>query len=328
MKIRVHLLRTRDETALDELREALHRDVVLTVGPELAGPARYQILVAGRPQREHITASPELQMLIIPWSGLPDTTRQLMTEFPWIAVHNLHHNAAPVAEMALSLLLAAAKAVVPFDRALRAHDWSPRYQPSPALLLRGRTALILGYGAVGQEVARLCQGLGLRVIATRRRTERPAPDAAVELHDAARATLHRLMPRADILIICLPHTEETDGLVGAAELALLPKQAILINVGRGPIVEEASLYQALRNGTLHAAGLDVWYIYPADESARVRTAPSAFPLHELDNVVMSPHRGGLVSETETLRMAALAELLNAAARGEPIPNRVDLDTGY
>ncbi len=326
--MRVHLLHPRDEAALDELRSALHRDIVLTVGQDLAEPARYQILVAGRPQRKHITASPNLQALIIPWAGLPDTTRQLLREFPWIAVHNLHHNAVPVAEMAMSLLLAAAKAVVPFDQALRAHDWTPRYRPTPALLLRGRRALILGYGAVGQEVSRLCRCLGLSVMATRRRAEEPLADAAIELHDSARATLHRLLPRADILVVCLPHTQDTEGLIGAAELALLPKQAILINVGRAPIVDEQSLYRALRDGTLHAAGLDVWYEYPADECAQVRTAPSKLSFHELDNVVMSPHRGGLVSETEPLRMAALAELLNAAAKGEPIPNRVDLQAGY
>ncbi len=326
--MRVHLLHPRDETALDDLRSALHGDIVLTVGPELAEPADYQILVAGRPEREHITASPDLQALIIPWAGLPAVTRRLMRDFPWISVHNLHHNAVPVAELALALLLAAAKAVVPFDRALRQHDWTPRYQPSPALLLRGRTALILGYGAIGQEIAQLCRGLGLRVMATRRRPSQPSVNTAVGLYDSAAATLHELLPRTDILMVCLPHTQETDGLIAATELALLPKQAILINVGRGHIVDEEALYQALCSGALHAAGLDVWYEYPADEGARVSTPPSTFPFHTLDNVVMSPHRGGLVSETETLRMAALAELLNAAARGEPMPNRVDLQAGY
>ncbi len=328
MKMRVHLLDPRDKTALDVLRTALYPNVVLTTGPDLAESTGYQILVAGRPRREHIIASPDLQALIIPWAGLPDTTRRLMGEFPWIAVHNLHHNAVPVAEMALSLLLAAAKAVVPLDRALRGHDWTPRYQASSALLLRDRTALVLGYGAVGQEIARLCQSLGLRVIATRRHVGRLPADAAVELHDSARATLHSLLPRADILIICLPHTQETDGLIGATELALLPRQAILVNVGRGHIVDEQALYQALSSGSLHAAGLDVWYDYPADESSRAQTPPSRFPFHTLDNVVMSPHRGGLVFETEALRMAALAELLNAAARGEPMPNRIDLQAGY
>ena len=124
--------------------------------------------------------------------------------------------------------------------------------------------------------------------------------------------------------------DETRGLIGETELALMSDSAILVNVGRGPVVDESALYLALRDGTLHAAGLDVWYNYPTDEPGRSATRPSEYPFHELDNVVMSPHRAGAphTPETESLRMRALADLLNAAARGEPIPNRVDLVLGY
>jgi phosphoglycerate dehydrogenase-like enzyme len=117
-------------------------------------------------------------------------------------------------------------------------------------------------------------------------------------------------------------------LIGERELALLPPDAVLVNVGRGPIVDEAALYHALHEGTLHAAGLDVWYNYPADEASRSHTPPSAYPFHELDNVVMSPHRAGGSDESEMRRMTHLAALLNAAARGDEMPNRVDLQAGY
>ena len=131
-----------------------------------------------------------------------------------------------------------------------------------------------------------------------------------------------------MLIICLPHTPETMELIGEPELALLSPGAILVNVGRGPIVDEAALYHALREGTLHSAGLDVWYNYPSGEAARSHTPPSAYPFHELDNVVMSPHRAGGSDESEMRRMTHLAALLNAAARGYEMPNRVDLQAGY
>jgi phosphoglycerate dehydrogenase-like enzyme len=287
-------------------------------------PADYHILVAGRPQREHLIASPTLRALIIPWAGLPEVTRELMRDFPHIAVHNLHHNAAPVAEMAVTLMLAAAKLVVPTDRALRAHDWTPRYhRPNPTVLLEGKTALILGYGAIGQRVAHLCRALGMKVMAIRRCVVMPSPD---EIYPPN--ALHRLLPQANVLIICVPQTPETTGLIGEKELALLPPGAILVNVGRGPIVDEAALYHALCEGPLHSAGLDVWYDYPADEAARSHTPPSAYPFHELDNVVMSPHRAGGADETEMLRMMHLAALLNAAARGDEMPNLVDLQAGY
>jgi phosphoglycerate dehydrogenase-like enzyme len=323
MKLSVHLLREPDPVALAHLRAHLDAEVHLTFGPALPAPADYHILVAGRPQREHLTANPNLHALIVPWAGLPEETRGLMHDFPHIAVHNLHHNAAPVAEMAVALMLAAAKLVVPMDRALRVHDWTPRYQPSPAILLEGKTVLILGYGAIGQRVAHLCRALGMKVTAIRRRVAALSPDE-VYPPDA----LHSLLPQANVLIICLPQTPETTGLIGERELARLPQGAVLVNVGRGPIVDEAALYHALRDGALHSAGLDVWYNYPADEASQPHTPPSAYPFHELDNVVMSPHRGGGSNETERLRMRHLAALLNTAARGEEMPNRVDLQAGY
>jgi phosphoglycerate dehydrogenase-like enzyme len=142
--------------------------------------------------------------------------------------------------------------------------------------------------------------------------------------------LPELLPAADVLFVTLPLTDETRGIIGATELSLTPDQCILVNVGRGPVVEETALYEALRDGTLHAAGLDVWYTYPTDEPSRSATSPSEHPFRELANVVMSPHRAGAPNtpETEQRRMRALAELLNAAARGEEMPNRVDLELGY
>ncbi len=323
MKLSVHLLREPDPVALAHLRAHLDAEVHLTFGPEVPAPADYHILVTGRPQREHLMASPNLCALIVPWAGLPEETRDLMHDFPHIAVHNLHHNAAPVAEMAVALMLAAAKLVVPMDRALRVHDWTPRYQPSPAILLEGKTALILGYGAIGQRVADLCRALGMKVMVIRRHVSALSPDEVYPL-DA----LHGLLPQTNVLIVCLPQTPETTGLIGERELALLPPGAVLVNVGRGPIVDEAALYQALRDGALHSAGLDVWYNYPADEAAQCHTPPSAYPFHELDNVVMSPHRAGGSDESEMRRMARLAGLLNTVARGEYMPNRVDLQAGY
>jgi phosphoglycerate dehydrogenase-like enzyme len=326
MTLSVHLLQPADGEALDLLRSELDASIELTVGPDLPAPAAFHILIAGRPKREHLTASPHLRALIIPWAGLPAGTRELLADFPQVAVHNLHYNADQVAEMAVALLLAAAKCIVPMDRALRAGDWTPRYRPVPSVLLAGKTALILGYGAIGQRVGQMCRGLGMRVVGVRRDAAPPAAIVPDEIHPPD--ALPRLLPRADALIICLPHTPATDGMIGAAELGLLPPRALLVNIGRGPIVDQTALYQALHAGRLHAAGLDVWYNYPSDEAARAHTPPADVPLHTLDNVVMSPHRAGTVYEKEHLRMRHLARMLNAAARGEPLPNRVDLEAGY
>lgn len=324
--VRVHVLRSPEAT--DELRQLLDPAIELTGGDDaLPPPAQIEILIDGRPTREDIEACPGLRMLIIPYAGIPEATRELMLEFPHVAVHNLHHNASAASELAIALFLAAAKRLIPADRALRQGDWSIRYADGGDLLLQGKTALVLGLGAIGSLIARACAGLGMHVIGIRRRLNLPL-DATIETHDLS--SLLMILPQAAALFVALPLTPETRGLIGQRELTLLGKDAALVNVARGPIVDEQSLFQALSEGRLGAAGLDVWYQYPRDADERTSTFPSTFPFHKLDNVVLSPHRGGAYQrpELERLRIEHLACLLNAIPRGEPIPNRVDIEAGY
>ena len=332
----VHLLTILSPTEpfdLLALRAHLAPDIQVTAGLALPDPANFDILVAGRPTLAQLQASPNLRLLVIPFAGLPDATRALLTDpangLGHVAVHNLHHNTVPTAEMALALLLAAARLLVPNDQALRRGDWTLRHDPPPVTILHGKTVLIVGYGAIGQHVGRVCQALGMNVLAVRRQTVAPA-SAAPEAAVYGVAALPSLLPQADVLVVTLPLTEETRGLVGADELALLPAGALLVNVGRGPVVDEAALYQALHSRHLAAAGLDVWYRYPESEAERAHTLPSAYPFHELDNVVLSPHNGGGLGSpyTERERVLHLARLINAVQSGEPAPNRVDLALGY
>ncbi len=309
-----------------QLQSRLTGAVQLSSGPALPTPADYDILISPQPTRAEVMASPRLRAVIIPFTGVAEEAQALMAEFPHVAVHNSHHPAAPTAEMAMALLLAAARRLALADRGLRAGDWSIRHQPDSAVTLEGRTVLILGYGDIGQRVGRVCQALGLTVLATRRRPGPVETLAGAEVHPAA--DLPQLLPRAQVLVVALPLTPETRGLIGAAELALLPHGALLVNVGRGPVVDEAALYAALRSGALGGAGLDVWYHYPRDEASRTHTFPSAYPFHELDNVVLSPHRGGLTADSEARGLAQLAQMLNAALRGEPLPNQVNVHAGY
>ena len=151
--MRVFLPNPWDPDSMKNLRNRLDPRVELAVGPELPDPADYRVVVAGRPSREAMEASRELEILVIPFAGLPPVTRELLADFPSVAVHNIHHNAVATAEMAVALMLTGAKRIVPFDRDLRKHDWGPRYEDFPSMLLEGKTALVLGYGAVGRRVA-------------------------------------------------------------------------------------------------------------------------------------------------------------------------------
>jgi phosphoglycerate dehydrogenase-like enzyme len=320
----VHMLHDFGDDARAQLLAALDDSVDVTWGD--APSAATRVLVGGRPTSEHLLACPLLERLIVPWAGVPPAIGDAARQRPGLRVHNLHHNAAATAETAVALLLAAAKCLVPQDAALRRGDWSPRYEEKGSLLLDGQSALVLGLGAIGSRVARALCGLGMRVAGTRRGAVGESVADGVAVHPPGH--LPTLLTSARVLVIALPLTDETRGLIGERELAALPSGAVLVNVGRGPIVDEAALYAALASGRLAAAGLDVWYRYPKTPEERTDCLPSTHPFHELSNVVLSPHRAGHASGIDTRRMADLALLLNAIARDEHVPNAVDPSRGY
>lgn len=308
------------------LRARLPAHVRVTAAPDDAQPADCHILVHGAVKAEWLDASPTLRAVVVPYAGVSIEMQELLQRYPQIALHNLHYNDIATAEFAVALLLAAAKFIVPLDQRLRQGDWRQRYSGAPSLLLSGQRALILGYGAIGRQIAPICQAMGMQVSGVRRHPPSAPHENGVAIYPVTE--LARLLPAADILICVLPQTPETVGLIGAAELAALPPGAIVVNVGRGPVIDEEAFYHALRTGHLAAAGIDVWYTYPHDEAARGQTLPSRFPFHELDNVVLSPHRGGWLEATEARRLQELATLLTAAANGQPMPNLVDKHLGY
>lgn len=314
MALRVYMPRTSGEAFEGALRAAVGPDVDLRFGPRRPEPATYRVLVAGRPEDEDLDASPALETVVIPWAGLPPVTRERLRARPRLALHNLHHNAPPTAEMAVGLLVAAARGIVPADRALRQGDWRRRYDTDQGVRLVGGTAVVLGYGAIGRRVGRALEALDMTVHGLRR--------------GDGIAGLEARLPQADVLVVCVPSTDETRGLLDARRLALLPAGALVVNVARGDVIDEDALYEALASGRLGGAGLDVWTRYPESEEARASTLPSARPFHELDHVVLSPHRAGHGRGTEAARARDLARLLDAAARGDAIPHRVDVERGY
>jgi len=323
--VKVWMPRTSGAAFERALRDALGPGIEPAFGETRPDPAAYRVLVAGTPRAEDLDASPVLDTLIVPWAGLPESTAALLRERPHLAVHNLHHNAPAVAETAVGLLLAAARGLLPADQALRRGDWRVRYDPEAGLRLVSRTALVLGYGAVGRRVARALGALDMEVHALRR-TAGEAVESGMHVHAISR--LDDLLPRAEVLVLALPLTDETRGLLDARRIARLPADALLVNVARAEIVDEDALYEALASGRLGGAGLDVWYRYPHGEEARATTLPAHRPFHELENVVLSPHRAGHGRGTEAARARDLAALLRAVENGGPVPHRVDLARGY
>jgi len=320
----IHILDQPSKEARNLLLSKLDKSISISFGSDLPEGEKVEGLVAGRPTQDHLDQFESLRFLIVPWAGIPSETISLLDNNQKIQLYNLHHNAAPAAELALALLLAAAKRVIRFDQDLRKNDWSLRYQESETVLLEGKRALILGFGKIGQRIKKSLEGLGVTVQVIKRSLKEKDPRPFI----FPLSKLKDLLPETEILILALPLTDETEGMITANELSLLPKNAILINISRGKIIDQRALFNVLKENKIFGAGLDVWYNYPKQPDDRVETRPADYPFDELANVVMSPHRGGLVKETELLRMSALARSLNAAVKGGLIPNQVNLELGY
>lgn len=328
MTIYVHMLPASADLGTDHTPFAnrLAPETIFTEGTEIQNANQVEVLVGGFVSAEQIGACPKLRAVIVPFAGVPAETQALLRERPNIDLHNLHYNVVPTAEMALALLLAAAKAIVPLDRDLRANDWSSRFEPETGTRLDGKNAVILGYGQIGKRIARGCHGLGMKTIGVRRSVAHVQMEEGVPVYPVT--ALDSLLPKADALILVLPGTPETEGMIGASQIALLPTDAIIVNVGRGPTIDEEALYNALRDKRIRAAGIDVWWKYPERGGDAKNSPPSNYPFNELPNVVMSPHRGGWLLAAEEDRFDALEVLIRAAARGEAIPNKVDKVLGY
>lgn len=319
--MRVHVSGEMEAELVERLERRLRGNVELTIGKDV--PEDCTVLVKGVVSKEDLAGLSNLEAIVVPWAGLPALTRETALDRPDLAVYNLHHNADSTAETAIALVMACARRTVPLDRAMRGGDWAPRYEESEALKLSGKKATVLGYGAVGRKVAAVLSAMGMSVSAVKR-TVRQGFDGDVSLY--APTGLDTLFRSSTVLVVTLPLTLETKGLISAERLALLPPNAVVVNVARGGIVDEEALFEAAAGKKLHSVGLDVWWNYPTKGETSV--APGQKPWHTLDNVVMSPHVGGASQDAETDRIDALGDLIAALASGEKPSSRVDPAKGY
>ena len=193
-----------------------------------------------------------------------------------------------------------------------------RWKWYPVDVLPGKTAGVVGFGRIGREVARYCRFAGMRVVATHRSAADGDTAENVDLI-LPLARLHELLAQCDFVVLALPLTAETRNLIGETELAAMKRTARLINVSRGPIVDEAALTRALQEGSIAGAGLDVFAVEPLSPDS---------PLRHMPNVIMSPHVSGDTGDYDILAARLFAENLRRYLAGEPLLNVVDKALGY
>ena len=187
--------------------------------------------------------------------------------------------------------------------------------------LRGKTVGLVGYGHIGREVAARAKAFGMTVRAVTRTPEKARGPLDPVDQLAGMDQLGVLCEASDFVVVACPLTETTRGLIGTAEFGRMKSSAVLINVARGPVVDEDALFTACAAGQIGGAVIDVWYRYPAVGSDQ-RLMPSQHPFQDLDNVIMTPHASGWTHELVDRRWRVIAGNLDHLARGEPLCNIV------
>jgi len=286
--------------------------------------AEADILVGGRPDAEILRSAERAILFLHTHAGadhLIDLFRQTGRKRP-LPLATTHGNAEAVAQHAVALLLTLAnRIVVEHNRVVSGAGrfTAPGASSTP---LHGRRIGLLGWGAVSRRVYRMLTGWDVEISILRRAWDGADPPAGVRPFTPS--GLEEFLRQADVLIAAVPLTASTRGLVGSRELRLLGPEGLLINVGRGPVIDQAALYTALKEKWIAGAAIDVWYT----GLSGIRDALYDHPFHELENVVLSPYRAGAMADDGPLWDEVAKSLDKVVSEGVGAIQVVDLERGY
>jgi phosphoglycerate dehydrogenase-like enzyme len=287
-----------------------------------------EVLVAG--SLPDMAMVPRLRWLQVPSAGV----EHVIERIPWerLTVTNARGvYAVPMAEHVLAAALAASQASEPRRRLQATHRWPNLRAPYESLGLRSRTMVIVGYGGIGREAARLAASFGMRVVAVKAHPDQRVdhnsfrepgtgdPEGTIPERLVGPETLEEVAGMADFLVVTAPLTTRSRALISRRVLEALPPHAWLINVGRGAVVDEAALLDGLRSGRLGGAALDVFTQEPLDADS---------PFWALPNVIVTPHVSGGAPNNWDVLTDLISENLRRWMAGDPLLNPVDGNREY
>ncbi|MHA2338787.1 MAG: 2-hydroxyacid dehydrogenase [Candidatus Hodarchaeales archaeon] len=300
---------------------------LLELAPEIDIYINYEITQA------FLEKATNLKHIQVPWTGSEKLDFDLLKEYPQITVSNSHSNSPVIAEHAVALLLAAAKRITYRDSRMRAGDWTPRYEPKNySSMLSGKNLGVIGFGAIGQKVARILKtAFGMKIYAIRRKIRN---DEVEKLCDYLGVfdDLKIVLKECDYFIISLPLTNATKGIIGRNEFQLMKKDAVIVNISRGHIIDEQALYEALKEEKVIAA-IDTWYNYPENwvdfsKAQRNQKVHQNYPFEELDNIILSPHSAFKIEDIGNETSKDIIENILLISQGKNPKNQINLVDGY
>lgn len=268
---------------------------------------------------DNFARATRLRWVHVTSAGVGGALFPALVDSPVVVTNARGLHATSMSEQAFGMMLALERRLHAAHAAQREHRWAQAQMTggSPGLgQLAGRTLGLVGFGEVGRAIARLARAFGMHVLAVRRHPQQPA-DPAHEQWGPERLT--ELLARADWLALVPPLTPATERLLDAAALARLKPGARLLNLGRGGLVDEPALIEALRSGALAGAALDVFAVEPL---------PPDSPLWDLPEVILTPHTAGHGPDYWERAMAQFEDNLTRFLAGAPLRNVVDKRAGY
>ncbi|WIY00910.1 2-hydroxyacid dehydrogenase [Amycolatopsis mongoliensis] len=280
-----------------------------------AAVADAEVLVSSRCSSATAAAAKNLRLVHAAGAGVDGIDVAALV--PGTIVANTHHHEDSIAEYAVAAAILLRRGFLAQDEALRRDEWaSPVYRSDAPWRdsLGAATVGFIGFGHIGAQAWSRFRAFGARGVAVTRSGDVDAVAFGLDWSGAI-DDLGSLLETADVIVVSVPLTAATTGLIGADELARTQAGTVVINVGRGPVIDERALYEALRDKVIAAAALDVWYGYPEHGAT---TPPAALPFRDLPNVLMTPHSSGLTRQTFAGRAADIAANVRRLAAGEPL----------
>jgi len=225
--------------------------------------------------------------------------------------------ARSIAEHVLGVTIALARRIPATLRAQAEHRWAQEELETETSTLHGQRMGIVGLGAIGVEIVKIAAPFGFRISAIRRRAGQVPPDGVEAVWTPDR--LPDLLAQSDVVVLAAPHTPETKRLIGRAQIDRMKRGALIVNIARGKLVDDEALIEALRDGRLGGAALDVFSQEPLEPSS---------PYWDLPNVIITPHTSGAMEDYWTPLVALFSDNLRRFEKGDPLVNVVDKIAGY